>query len=263
MPFSRRAKTPPRRPKRPPKRPKTGQDCFFEPTWAHVGANMEPCWHRNRTPKVSYVKTAWKLKMPIFQYSLNDFSIFGDVFFELKSIYNRMQNAIRAQRAHFFLLFRWKSDLGLSWKHLRGILGRLGRIFGVVLAPKTPSLGPKTPPRWAQDGPRRLQDGARRIQDGPRWLKTAQDVPKRLPRWPKTPPRWPKSPILQDFGTPNGATLPKLKGPAVIAAGVGNNYQFKQKNALLKQTKKNSWGKKNLENFLQNGAEQKSLTWFV
>ena len=62
-----------------------------------------------------------------------------------------MENAIRARRAHFFLLFWWKSDLGLSWRHLRGIMGRLGRIFWVVLAPKTPSLGPKTPPRWAQD----------------------------------------------------------------------------------------------------------------
>ena len=45
---------------------------------------------------------------------------------------------------------------------------------------------------------------------------------KRPPRCPKTPPRWPKSPILQDFGSQNGARLPKLKGPAVIAAGVGN-----------------------------------------
>ena len=62
-----------------------------------------------------------------------------------------MENAIRARRAHFFLLFLWKSDLGLSWRHLRGIMGRLGKIFGLVLAPKTPSLGPKTPPRWAQD----------------------------------------------------------------------------------------------------------------
>ena len=34
-----------RRPKRPPKRPKTRQDGFFEPTWAYVGANMDPCWH--------------------------------------------------------------------------------------------------------------------------------------------------------------------------------------------------------------------------
>ena len=54
------------RPKRPPKRPKTRQDGFFEPTWAHVGANMEPCWHQNRIPKVSYAKTASKLKMIIF-----------------------------------------------------------------------------------------------------------------------------------------------------------------------------------------------------
>ena len=60
---SRRAKTPPRRPKRPPKPPKMRQDGFFEPTWAHVGANMEPCWHQNRISKVSYAKTTWKLKM--------------------------------------------------------------------------------------------------------------------------------------------------------------------------------------------------------
>ena len=65
---------------------------------------------------------------------------------------NRIQNAIRARRAHFFLVFWWKSDNGVSWKHLRVIMvGRLGRIFWVVLDPKTPSLGPKTPPRWAQD----------------------------------------------------------------------------------------------------------------
>ena len=62
-----------------------------------------------------------------------------------------MQNAIRARRAHFFLVFCWKSDLGLSWRHLRGIMGRLGKFFWVVLAPKTPNLGPKTLPRWAQD----------------------------------------------------------------------------------------------------------------
>ena len=47
-----------RQPKRPPKRPKTRQDGFFDLTWAHVGANMEPCWPQNCIPKVSYVKTA-------------------------------------------------------------------------------------------------------------------------------------------------------------------------------------------------------------
>ena len=62
-----------------------------------------------------------------------------------------MENAIRARRAHFSLLFCWKSDLGLSWRHLRGIMGRLGKKNWVVLAPKTPNLGPKTLPRWAQD----------------------------------------------------------------------------------------------------------------
>ena len=62
-----------------------------------------------------------------------------------------MENAIRARRVNFVPFFLWKSDLGLSWRHLRGIMGRLGKIFGLVLAPRTPSLGPKTPPRWAQD----------------------------------------------------------------------------------------------------------------
>ena len=51
-------KTPTRAAQERPRRPKTRQDGFFEPTWAHVGANMEPCWHQNRIPKVSYAKTA-------------------------------------------------------------------------------------------------------------------------------------------------------------------------------------------------------------
>ena len=51
-------KTPTRAAQERPRRPKTRQDGFFEPTWGHVGANMEPCWHQNRIPKVSYAKTA-------------------------------------------------------------------------------------------------------------------------------------------------------------------------------------------------------------
>ena len=62
-----------------------------------------------------------------------------------------MENAIRARRVHFFLFFWSKSDLGLSWKHLRDILGCLGKIIGSSWAPKTPVLAPKTPPRWAQE----------------------------------------------------------------------------------------------------------------
>ena len=54
-----------------------------------------------------------------------------------------MENAIRPPRAHFHLLFRLKSNLGLSWRHLGGILGHLGKIFG-------PSWAPKTPPRCAK-----------------------------------------------------------------------------------------------------------------
>ena len=92
-----------------------------------------------------------------------------------------MENAIRARRAHFFLLFWWKSDLGLSWKHLRGIMGRLG--------PKTPILGPKTPPRWAQD-PQENKTKivvirvpcSRAVQERPRALQGAPE-PMGYPSW--------------------------------------------------------------------------------
>ena len=100
-----------------------------------------------------------------------------------------MENAIRAGKAHFLVLFWWKSDLGLSWRHLRGIMGRLGKIFWVVLAPKTPSLGPKTHPRWAQD----LQENKTKIvviripcsraaQERPRALQGAPE-PMGYPSW--------------------------------------------------------------------------------
>ena len=92
-----------------------------------------------------------------------------------------MKIAIRAPRAHFFRLFGWKSDLGLSWRHLRGILGRLGKSFG-------PSWAPKTPPRCATWAPR-----------PPRTSKTSKMTPK------------------SRFGTPRGLVFGAYMG----AFGIG------------------------------------------
>ena len=104
-----------------------------------------------------------------------------------------MENAIRAPRAHFFLLFGWKSDLGLSWRHLRGILGRLGKSFG-------PSWAPKTPPRCATWAPRQPQDATKT------YPRAAQNISQdalgspRPPRTSKTSKMTPKS----RWGTPRG-----------------------------------------------------------
>ena len=62
-------------------------------------------------------------------------------------------------------------------------MGRLGRIFWVVLAPKTPSLGPKTPPRCAQD-PQENKNKNRR-----NW----SSMLKSRPRAPKSPSRRPRA----------------------------------------------------------------------
>ena len=104
-----------------------------------------------------------------------------------------MENAIRAPRAHFFRFFCWKSDLGLSWRHLTGILGRLVKSFG-------PSWAPKTPPRCATWAPRRPQDATKTY---PRAAQnTSQDAlgSPRPPRTSKTSKMTPKS----RWGTPRG-----------------------------------------------------------
>ena len=117
-----------------------------------------------------------------------------------------MENAIRARRAHFSLLFCWKSDLGLSWRHLRSILGRLGKSFG-------PSWAPKTPPRCATWAPRRPQDATKTY---PRAAQnTSQDAlgSPRPPRTSKTLKMTPKS----RWGTPRGLVFGAYMG----AFGVG------------------------------------------
>ena len=112
-----------------------------------------------------------------------------------------MENAIRARRAHFSPLFCWKSDLGLSWRHLRGILGRLGKIFG-------PSWAPKTPPRCATWAPRRPQDATKTY---PRAAQnTSQDAlgSPRPPRTSKTSKMTPKN----RWGTPRGLVFGAYMG---------------------------------------------------
>ena len=112
-----------------------------------------------------------------------------------------MENAIRARRAHFSLLFCWKSDLGLSWRHLRGILGRLGKSFG-------PSWALKTPPRCATWPPRRPQDATKTY---PRAAQnTSQDAlgSPRPPRTSKTSKMTPKN----RWGTPRGLVFGAYMG---------------------------------------------------
>ena len=112
-----------------------------------------------------------------------------------------MENTIRTQRIHFSILFGWKSDLGLSWRHLRGILGRLGKSFG-------PSWAPKTPPRCATWAPRRPQDATKTY---PRAAQnTSQDAlgSPRPPRTSKTSKMTPKS----RWGTPRGLVFGAYMG---------------------------------------------------
>ena len=93
----------------------------------------------------------------------------------------------------FTYFFCLKSNLGLSWRHLRSILGRLGKSFG-------PSWAPKMPPRCATWAPRRPQDATKTY---PRAAQnTSQDAlgSPRPPRTSKTSKMTPKS----RWGTPRG-----------------------------------------------------------
>ena len=65
-----------------------------------------------------------------------------------------MENAIRARRAHFSLLFCWKSDLGLSWRHLGPSWQNFWAVLGTQDASKMRYLGPKTAARRDQDLPK-------------------------------------------------------------------------------------------------------------
>ena len=92
-----------------------------------------------------------------------------------------MENAIRPPRAHFHLLFCWKSNLGLSWRHLGGILGRPGKIFG-------PSWDPKTPPRCPKINQNRPQEPPQRRLEGVLEACGRSLVTKKRPRAAQNPP---------------------------------------------------------------------------
>ena len=112
-----------------------------------------------------------------------------------------MENAIRARRAHFSLPFCCKSDLGLSWRHLRGILGRLGKSFG-------PSWAPKTPPRCATWAPRRPQDATKTYPRAAQNISQGTLGSPRPPRTSKTSKMTPKSRL----GTPRGLVFGAYMG---------------------------------------------------
>ena len=69
----------------------------------------------------------------------------------------------------------------MSWRHLRGILGRLGKIFGL-------SWAPKTLPRCAEIGLNRPQEHPqRRLEDLPE-ASGRSIVTTKHPRAPQNPP---------------------------------------------------------------------------
>ena len=92
-----------------------------------------------------------------------------------------MENAIRPPRAHFHLLFCLKSNLGLSWKHLGGILARLDKIFG-------PSWAPKTPPRCPKINQNRLQEPPQKRLEGVLEASGRSLVTKKRPGAAQNPP---------------------------------------------------------------------------
>ena len=118
-----------------------------------------------------------------------------------------MENTIRTRRIHFSLLFDWKSDLGQSWRHLRDILGRLGKIFQ-----------PSWPSTWVHLGP---QDGSWAAQEPPeRSLQNTQEAswsqepPKSRPEPSKTPQGGAQTPSKPRFSRKHGggnAALPRWR----------------------------------------------------
>ena len=118
-----------------------------------------------------------------------------------------MENTIETRRIHFSLLFDWKSDLGQSWRHLRDILGRLGKIFD-----------PSWPTTWVHLGP---QDGSWAAQEPPkRSLQNTQEAfwsqepPKSRPEPSKTPQGGAQTPSKPRFSRKHGggnAALPRWR----------------------------------------------------
>ena len=123
-----------------------------------------------------------------------------------------MENTIRTRRIHFSLLFDWKSDLGQSWRHLRDILGRLGKIFE-----------PSWPSTWVHLGP---QDGSWAAQEPPeRSLQNTQEAswsqepPKSRPEPSKTPQGGAQTPSKPRFSSQHGggnAALPRWRSMSFL-----------------------------------------------
>ena len=108
-----------------------------------------------------------------------------------------MENAIRARRAHFSLLFCWKSDLALSWRHLGPSWQNFWAVLGTQDASKMRCLGPKTAQDATKTYPRAAQN-------------TSQDAlgSPRPPRTSKTSKMTPKS----RWGTPRGLVFGAYMG---------------------------------------------------
>ena len=121
---------------------------------------------------------------------------------------NRMENVIRPPRSHFHILSCWKSNLGLSWKHLGGILGRLGKIFGPSLDPKTPPRCPKINKNRPQEPPQRRLEGVLEASGKSLVTRSAQKLPRNLQTLILVPPEL-------DFGSLFLRILVRLLGDLI------------------------------------------------
>ena len=151
--------------------------------------------------------------MIIFRNNLNDFSKIEDVLLRYNRTKIGWKMPSELEGFIFPYFFCGKSNLGLSWRHLRGILGHLGKKIW-------PPWASKTSPRWLrisqnrpEELPQRRLDGVRCAKTAPRCLKMPPGRPKRAPRQAKRVPREPKTPpgcrkSFQNKGKDISATWP-------------------------------------------------------
>ena len=111
---------------------------------------MEASLHQNHIQKRLYVKIARKQKVLIFPIEFNDFSRFGDRFWEAKSTKNPLKNG-----------FQDEMHLGINF--LRILVDSGGQV-GAMRPPKRP----KTPQLGAQDGPEAAQETPKTAQEPPK-----------------------------------------------------------------------------------------------
>ena len=123
---------------------------------------MEASWHQNHIQKQLYVKTARKQKVRIFKIEFNDFSRFGDRFWEARSTKNRLKNG-------------FQDDMHLGINCLKILVDSGGQV-GAMRPPKRP----KTPQLGAQDGPEAAQETPKIAQKPPkRCLNGLQEAAQR------------------------------------------------------------------------------------